>query len=50
MVSTVTRSCCGARPPCDLPQEGGPAAVDKAAEKHTKATGHPTTVITEPAR
>ena len=46
MVRTVTRSHC--RAGCDLPQDGGPDKVDRAAGAHTRRTGHPTAVITEP--
>jgi len=40
---TVTTARCHA---CDWTAEG--AAADKASEKHTKATGHPTAVVTVP--
>lgn len=44
MVSTVTRAYCHK---CDWRPDGDP---DRQAAKHTKATGHPTTVTTEPVR
>ena len=47
MVRTVTRSHC--RAGCDLPQDD-PDKTDRAAEAHTRKTGHPTVTITEPAR
>jgi hypothetical protein len=50
VVRTVTRSACRAPEACALPQEGGGEAVDKAAERHTKKTGHTTAVVTEPVR
>lgn len=48
MVRTVTRSACRAPQACALPQEGGADEVDRKAALHTRKTGHPTAVVTEP--
>lgn len=47
MVKTVTTARCHV---CDWVPEGTPAAVDRAADKHTRAEKHPTATVTEPAR
>ena len=35
---------------CDWTQTGDPTAVDRAAEKHGKATGHSTSVVSVPSQ
>jgi len=35
---------------CDWTAEGDPDAADRAAEKHTNATGHATASVTEAIR
>lgn len=47
MPSTVTAAHCLR---CDWAETGDPAAVDKAAEKHTtRPPNHPTATVTRPA-
>lgn len=44
-MTAVTTAHCGT---CKWTADGDPVAVDKAAEKHTKATGHATGVVSVP--
>lgn len=43
--TTITTWACAS---CDTSHTGNPAAMDRAAEKHTKTTGHPTRCWTVP--
>ena len=43
---TATARCIGR---CDWSAAGDPATVDRAAEKHTRTTGHPTATLARPA-
>lgn len=44
-IATVTTWSCRS---CAITHTGNPAAMDRAAEKHTKTTGHSTTCTTLP--
>lgn len=48
MIRLAARSAC--HQGCELPQDGGPQAVDRAAAAHTKKTKHTTTVVAEPVQ
>jgi hypothetical protein len=43
---TASAHCIGR---CDWSASGDPASVDKAAEKHTRTTRHPTATLARPA-
>jgi hypothetical protein len=43
---TAAAHCIGR---CDWSASGSMAEADKAAERHTKATGHPTATVAVPA-